>query len=74
MNGILSVNRSMGGTLSGSGGMGGSTSRSSYHPALRGRDEANQHPISAITSLEAELSGRPNEALTNLEIQAILDT
>lgn len=46
------------------------------HNALAGRDAADAHPISAITELEATLEGKLDGAgfLTNLEIQAILDS
>ena len=44
------------------------------HNALINRDMDDQHPINAIDQLPEELSVRPAEALTNLEIQAILNT
>ena len=44
------------------------------HSMLKGRDSANQHPIGAITNLEAELDYRPGAALTNEDIQLILNT
>ena len=44
------------------------------HSMLKGRDSANQHPIEAITNLEAELDYRPGAALTNEDIQLILNT
>ena len=74
MNGRISGGQSAGGTLSGGGSTGGTTSKTYSHPKLTGRDAADQHPIDAITSLEAELAYRPNEAMSNLQIQAILDT
>ena len=44
------------------------------HRKLTHRDAADQHPISAITDLEAELNVRPSSALTNQDIQNILNT
>lgn len=47
---------------------------SSDHRILTGRDAENQHPITAISTLEAELGWRPASAMTNSEIQDILNT
>lgn len=54
------------------GGGGGGGTRD--HNALINRDMEDQHPINAIDQLPEELSVRPAEALTNMEIQAILNT
>lgn len=43
------------------------------HRELTHRDSENQHPIDAITYLEPELAIRPSEALTNQDIQRILN-
>ena len=43
-----------------------------YHKNLLGRSENDQHPISAISGLSAALSIVPTQALTNIEIQAII--
>jgi hypothetical protein len=43
------------------GGGGGGTS---YHNLLRNRDMADQHPISAITGLQASLTGLANEDIS----------
>ena len=51
-----------------SGGSGGAND----HQKLYNRDKANCHPISAITDLTGELNVRPDTALTNMEIAAIL--
>ncbi len=57
-----------------SGQMIGVLSRvSTDHKILTGRDADDQHPIKAITNLEAELDFRPGSALTNEDIQAILE-
>lgn len=52
------------------------------HNKLENRDEANQHPIRAISGLRRELNGMSkeigdkigtSEVMTNAEIQQILD-
>lgn len=43
------------------------------HDLLLHRDFADQHPIEAITRLAQELAARPAEALSNMEIQNILN-
>lgn len=57
-----------------SGQLSGSIARISDHTVLTGRDAENQHPIEAITNLEPELDFRPSSALTNEDIQLILNT
>lgn len=44
------------------------------HAKLKNREAADQHPISAITGLRAELDSAlsDSEALTNIEIEEIL--
>ena len=42
------------------------------HGLLQGSDNPDQHPISAVTDLRAELDTRPNQALTNLELESLL--
>ena len=49
-----------------SGGGGGT-----YHPALKGRDLPDQHPIGAITDLTQELDSRPSEAIPDAYIDAL---
>lgn len=46
------------------------------HCNLTGRDKPDQHPVEAITGLRSELDGKlaGGGFLTNLEIQAILDS
>lgn len=44
------------------------------HRTLTGRDAENQHPIGSISTLEAELEWRPSQAMTNSDIQAILNS
>lgn len=43
------------------------------HTKLRNRDAEDQHPISAITKLKATLDSRPSEALTNSDIEDLLN-
>lgn len=43
------------------------------HRLLEHRDALDQHPIEAVTNLEPELSQRPSMAITNTEIQDILN-
>ncbi len=43
------------------------------HRMLEHRDALDQHPIGAVTNLEPELSQRPSMAITNTEIQNILN-
>ena len=43
------------------------------HDRLIHRDYADQHPITAITQLTQELSVRPSESLSNMDIQNILN-
>lgn len=74
MNGIISGSGGMSGSVSGKSGIGGSAGRTVNHPTLRGRELPDQHPIESITSLGAELTCRPSEAMTNLQIQAILNS
>ncbi len=50
----------------------GTTGGTNDHQKLYNRDKANCHPISAITDLTGELNVRPDTALTNMEIAAIL--
>lgn len=45
----------------------------SDHRELTHRDAAEQHPIESITNLTPELSVRPSTALSNLDIQNILN-
>ena len=42
------------------------------HSLLQGRDNPDQHPITAVTGLEAELETRPSKALSNLELESLL--
>ena len=42
------------------------------HRELTNRDASDQHPIGAITDLEAELAARPTAILSNMDIQRIL--
>lgn len=42
------------------------------HTRLINRDADDQHPIKAITDLRAELSARPDAALTNWQIEALI--
>lgn len=44
------------------------------HRDLTHRNAADQHPISAITDLEAELNVRLSTAMSNTDIQNILNT
>lgn len=44
-----------------------------FHERLQNRDLPDQHPIGAVTNLEAELEVRPDEMLTNMEIHEILN-
>lgn len=46
------------------------------HPGLLDRDKPDQHPISSISGLRAELDDKmpSNQFLTNLEIQRILES
>lgn len=45
------------------------------HAKLTNRDAEDQHPIQAVTDLQKELDGKmQNKFLSNLEIQAILDS
>ena len=46
---------------------------SNEHDRLIHRDYADQHPITAITQLTQELSVRPSESLSNMDIQNILN-
>lgn len=59
---------SKGATFNGNSASGGTHD----HQRLYNREKANCHPISAITDLTGELNARPDEALTNMEIAAIL--
>lgn len=43
------------------------------HDRLIHRDYVDQHPITAITQLTQELSVRPSESLSNMDIQNILN-
>lgn len=45
----------------------------SDHRKLTHRDAEAQHPIESITNLTPELSVRPSTALSNLDIQNILN-
>ena len=47
---------------------------SSDHRELSHRDAEEQHPIEAITNLAPELVARPSAALSNTDIQNILNT
>ena len=42
-----------------------------YHPVLGGRELPDQHPIEAITDLNAELEARPSEAIPLSYIDAL---
>lgn len=44
------------------------------HDELVNRDLPDQHPIEAVTALEGELEMRPSQALTNMDIYAILNS
>lgn len=44
------------------------------HNVLINRDMEDQHPINAITRLNGELEARPAQALTNMDIQLILNS
>ena len=50
---LSNTTNSITGSLSTSGGLSGSLNSVSSHTTLTGRDSADQHPISAITGLEA---------------------
>ena len=43
------------------------------HDHLIHRDYEDQHPIEAITQLLQELAARPTDALSNMDIQEILN-
>lgn len=43
------------------------------HAALTHRDDPDQHPIKAITRLQEELAARTDRAMTNTEIDDILN-
>lgn len=43
------------------------------HNRLIHRDYEDQHPIEAITQLLQELAARPTDALSNMDIQEILN-
>lgn len=43
------------------------------HRLLEYRDASDQHPIESITNLEPELNWRPSTALSNSDIQSILE-
>ncbi len=45
----------------------------SDHRKLTHRDAENQHPITSINNLGGELEARPSSALTNSDIQSILN-
>lgn len=45
----------------------------SDHRMLLFRDAEDQHPIPAITNLVPELAARPSAAMTNTDIQNILN-
>lgn len=45
----------------------------SDHRELTHRDADEQHPISSITYLTPELSIRPSQAMSNMDIQNILN-
>ena len=45
----------------------------SDHRELTHRDADEQHPINAITNLAPELTARPSTALSNTDIQNILN-
>lgn len=45
----------------------------SDHRMLQNRDAAQQHPISAITALESNLTIRPSKAISNDEINAMFN-
>ena len=42
------------------------------HSVLQNRGAPDQHPIAAISGLEAELDGRNMEAMSNTDIETIL--
>lgn len=42
------------------------------HSVLQNRDKPDQHPIGAISGLEAELAGKSVEPMTNADIEMIL--
>lgn len=46
----------------------------SDHRELNYRDADNQHPISAITDLSPELGVRPSSAMSNMDIQNIMNS
>lgn len=46
----------------------------SDHSVLTHRDDPDQHPIKAITNLQGELDVRTDVAITNFEIDAILNS
>ena len=45
----------------------------SDHRELTHRDAEEQHPISSITYLTPELNVRPSQAMSNMDIQNILN-
>lgn len=45
----------------------------SDHSVLTHRDDPDQHPIKAITRLQEELAARTDRAMTNTEIDDILN-
>lgn len=46
---------------------------SNDHAKLKNRDAEDQHPIKAITKLQEALDATPNEALSNQDIEEILN-
>lgn len=51
----------------------GQLSQGSDHRNLTGRSAPDQHPIDSISALEAELSWRPDTALSNADILEIME-
>lgn len=43
------------------------------HTKLKNRDAEDQHPISAITKLKSTLDSKPSEALSNSDIEELLN-
>ena len=72
---LSSTTGSISGSLSAEAGVSGALSAAiTSHGVLTGRDSPDQHPIDAITNLDAELGYRPTAAMSNSEIQNILDS
>lgn len=72
---LSNTTTSITGTLSGGQNLTGTLSRVvTDHGSLTGRDAPEQHPIESIKNLEAELGWRPSYAMSNLEIQEILNS